>query len=258
MTQGRRVGKREAGLRFVIVLVLILALRYKPAVADASKPQRSLRLLHRRELPVPTWRGWLVLLGLLTLLSTIGCRTIQPFLAVNDPVPGGPLVIEGWLADYALQAAVNEFQRRTYDGLYTTGVPLEKGAPLSEYRTYAELGAAVIAALGVATNAVHAVPAPDVRRDRTYTSAVALREWFAGQGRGVKQLTVVSVGAHARRTRLLYEFAFGPEVRIGVICVPDREYEPDRWWASSAGVRDVVDETVAYLYARFVFDPPAD
>jgi hypothetical protein len=56
----------------------------------------------------------------------------------------------------------------------------------------------------------------------------------------------------------LYEKAFGAGTVIGVIAVPDREYEPQRWWASSSGVRDVVDEAVAYLYARFIFRAPKE
>jgi len=214
--------------------------------------------LCRRELLVPTRRGWLLLLLVAGCLGLVLLRTIHPFLAVSAPVTGGVLVAEGWLADYALQAAVEEFKRDDYEGFYVTGIPLEKGAPLSEYRTYAELGAAVVTKLGLATNEVHAVPAPDVRQDRTYASAVALKRWMNREGRTVPALTVVSVGAHARRTRLLYERAFGAGTEIGIIAVPDREYEPHRWWASSSGVRDVVDETVAYLYARFIFRAPKE
>jgi hypothetical protein len=223
-----------------------------------SRTRRNLGLVCRRELLVPTRRGWLLLLLATIILGILLLRSIQPFLAVSAPVSGGLLVAEGWLADYALQAAVDEYERGAYEGFHVTGVPLEKGAPLSEYRTYAELGAAVVIKLGLATNEVHAVPAPDVRQDRTYASAVALKRWLAEQGRGASVLTVVSVGAHARRTRLLYEKAFGAGTVIGIIAVPDREYEAQRWWASSSGVRDVVDETVAYLYARFVFRPPKD
>ncbi len=223
---------------------------------NQSGSRRNLGLLGRQELLVPTRRGWLLLVLVTGCLALVLIRSIQPFLAVSAPVTGGLLVAEGWLADYALQAAVDEYQRGAYEGFYVTGLPLEKGAPLSEYRTHAELGAAIVTKLGLAPNEVHAVPAPDVRQDRTYASAVALKQWLAQQGLAVPALTVVSVGAHARRTRLLYEQAFGAGTEIGIIAVPDRDYEPHRWWAASSGVRDVVDETVAYLYARFIFRAP--
>ncbi len=225
-------------------------------IAKQSKPSRSPGLLCRRELVVPTRRGWLVVLLATVVLGVVLLRSIQPFLAVTAPVGNGLLVAEGWLADYALQAAVDEFKRGDYDTFCVTGIPLEKGAPLSEYQTFAQLGAAVVVKLGLATNEVHAVPAPDVRQDRTFASAVALAEWLKAREIQPKSITVVSVGAHARRTRLLYQKAFGTDIQIGIIAVPDREYEADRWWASSSGVRDVVDEGVAYLYGRFFFRVP--
>jgi hypothetical protein len=151
---------------------------------------------------------------------------------------------------------VREFRGGKHSGFYVTGIPLERGEPLSEYGTYAELGAAVAIQLGLKAEEVFAVPAPDVRQDRTYASAVALREWLRDRSVQPEAITVVSVGAHARRTRLLYGKAFGADTRIGIIAVPDRNYDARRWWASSAGVRDVIDETVAYLYARLLFRPP--
>jgi hypothetical protein len=30
---------------------------------------------------------------------------------------------------------------------------------------------------------------------------------------------------------------------------PDPEYDPQRWWTSSAGFRSVTGELIAYLYA---------
>jgi len=215
-------------------------------------------LLRRRELLAPTWRGWIVLLLLMVLLAVGLIRSVQPFLALSKPTNGGTLVAEGWVPDYVLRAAIDEFQRHNYDGFYITGGPLERGAPLSKYKTYAELGAQTVVRLGLESSLVDAVPAPDVRRDRTYASAAALKKWLARQNRDVRKLTVISQGAHARRTRLVYQIAFGPGTEIGIIAVPDRAYEAGRWWASSNGVRAVINETVAYLYARLLFRAPKE
>lgn len=35
------------------------------------------------------------------------------------------------------------------------------------------------------------------------------------------------------------------------------EYDPRHWWRTSEGVRNVVGESIAYLYARFFFRPAA-
>ena len=65
---------------------------------------------------------------------------------------------------------------------------------------------------------------------------------------------MVSLGCHARRTWLLFERAFeGEDVEIGVISELNRDYDPERWWGSSAGVRAVVGESIAYFYARVLF-----
>ena len=61
------------------------------------------------------------------------------------------------------------------------------------------------------------------------------------------------MGPHARRSRLLYEEALGGEFKIGIIALADRRFDPEHWWRSSEGVRAVVDDTVAYLYARLYF-----
>ena len=222
--------------------------------AIGLKERKSLGgLFCRRQCLVPTWRGWLVLLVAVAAGTFILVRTVQPFLAVNAPVSGGLLVVEGWMPDFALQEAIAEFRRNPYTGFFVTGGPLSYGAPLSEYRTYAEMGAATIAKLGLGTNVVQPVPAPKVLRDRTFASALALKHWLREHGIASAKLNVISKGAHARRTRLLYEKAFGKGTEIGIVAVPDQAYDAKRWWASSEGFRDVIDELVAYVHARLIF-----
>ena len=110
----------------------------------------------RRQCLVPTLRGWLLLLLSFCALAIIGAREMGPFLMVNNPMPGGVLVVEGWLPDYAMEATVAEFNRNHYDKLFVTGIPLTQGAPLSEYKTYAELGAAAPKDMGRVMGAVKA------------------------------------------------------------------------------------------------------
>src|ERR1035437_8291384 len=124
------------------------------------KPARG--LLQRRECLLPTWRGGLVLLFAVAALVVFSIRGAYSFLAVNDPVDNGALVIEGWLPDYALQQAITEFGKGCHSRIFVTGGPLESVAPLSESGTFAELGAATLLLLGLNTNSVQAVPAPKV------------------------------------------------------------------------------------------------
>lgn len=214
--------------------------------------------LRRRQCTLPTFRGWLLLLAGASLIVLILAHEINPFLAVTDELPGGVLVVEGWAPDYALEATVAEFNRNHYDKLYVTGGPMDQGAPFSEFKTYAELGAAILLKLGLNTNAVQAVPAPWVRQDRTYASAVSLRTWWREHQSAPAKVNLITVGTHARRSRLLFEKALGSEVGVGVISIPGKDFDADHWWRSSAGFRIVTGETIAYLYARLLFHPPKE
>ena len=74
----------------------------------------------------------------------------------------------------------------------------------------------------------------------------------------VGSINVVTESVHARRTRLLFQEAFGGEVKVGIIAARNPDYDPEHWWSSSDGFREVSGETIAYLYARLFFRPPRE
>src|SRR6185503_9146040 len=102
------------------------------------------------------------------------------------------------------------------------------------------------------------VPTPLVRRDRTYASAIALKQWLDAHQVVLSNLTVVAPGPHARRTRLLFQKAFGDATQVGAFAAMDLDYDPKDWWMSSNGFRAEIDEAIAYVYARLLFDPAAE
>ena len=212
-------------------------------------------LTRRANVPLPTWRGWILILLFCCLVLMGGRRAVYPFLAVNSPEPGGLLVIEGWAPSYALEMAREELKAGHYQRICVTGGPLELGANLTSFGSYAEVGAASLIKLGLGTNEVQAVPAPWVRQDRTYTSAVALGAWIKEHPVSPLKMTLVTVGPHARRSRLMFAKALGKDFRVGVVAVPPSDYEPSKWWKSSAGFRNVTGEIIAYLYAKVWFRP---
>jgi len=71
----------------------------------------------------------------------------------------------------------------------------------------------------------------------------------------VMNFNVLTEDVHARRTRLLFQEAFGRETTIGIIAVPDPDYDAKHWWRYSEGVREVLGESIAYIYAKFFFWP---
>jgi hypothetical protein len=220
-----------------------------------AEKARAPALFRRRTIRVPTWRGCVVLFLVLLAVGTVFLKTIHPFLAMNQPLDGGVLAVEGWLGDNSLKVAADKIKEGVYQRIYVTGGPLEQGAPLSRYQTYAQLGRATLEKLGVGTNVMQAVPSIWVRQDRTYASAKALRRSFEEDGLHPQRLTILTDGAHARRSRLIFKKALGTEVTVGVISVPPISYDPARWWRSSAGFRTVTDEMIAYVYARLFFHP---
>ena len=155
-----------------------------------------------------------------TALALLGMLGIGPFLAVTDSVPGGVLVVEGWEPDYMLEKAIAEFKQGHYTKLFVTGLPLQQGAPLSEYKNYAYIGAATLVKLGLSTNDVQAVPTGATRRDRTYATALSLKHWLRDHDLAPTKVNLMTGGPHARRSRLMFEKALGKGVTVGVIAIP--------------------------------------
>lgn len=230
-------------------------------IDTTTKPRKFFPgFFQRRECVVPTWQGWLLIAFVVLGLIVFAAKEIHPFLAMNamshDLDADTALVVEGWLPDYALDEVVTEFRRSRYRKLYVTGGPMERGIHLSEFGTYADLGAEILIRKGLATSVVQAVPSTEAGKDRTYNSAVVLHAWLRRHGVSPSTFHVISLGAHARRTRLLFEKAMGEGAIVDITSVRNIHYDPTRWWLSSEGVRTVVDETFAYLYARLLFRPP--
>jgi hypothetical protein len=173
-------------------------------------------------------------------------------LAVNAPIKADILVVEGWLPDYAIKSAIAEFKKGEYRQLITTGLPLSKGYYLAEYKNYAELGAATCIALGFDKNKLVAVPAASVVKHRTAASAIAVRDWLAASGLKVDSINLYSFGPHARRSWIIFKAVLNPDIKVGIIAAEPEDYNPQEWWKSSAGFRNVTGEIIAYIYARFV------
>jgi uncharacterized SAM-binding protein YcdF (DUF218 family) len=214
-------------------------------------------LLTRRERWALSWRGRLILATAFLLLLAVCIKRVYPYLAITDPVNANILVVEGWIHEYAIRAAVKEFQSNHYQRVFTTGGPvLGTGRYINDFHTSASVGADLLKKNGLANGSVQMVPSRGMDRDRTYGSAIALRNWFRDHNMSVPGINIVTEDLHARRTRLLFQKAFGKDVQVGIIAVANVDYPGNRWWHYSEGLEDVVSEFAAYLYARLLFFPP--
>jgi len=224
----------------------------------STKPRRALGgFLVRKERWVLTWRARFCLALVLLAAAFLVVRFIYPFLAITDRVPGQYLVVEGWIPPETLTNAVAEFRWGDYQAIVTSGTVVRGhlNMPTDETVTYANWAASDLRKLGVPEDLIHAAPCFQDRRDRTFNSAVAVKEWLADHHLPVSSIDVMTVGPHARRSRLLYQEAFGDKVKVGVIAIPSPDYNTKRWWRYSEGVRDVLSEAIAYVYAKFFFWP---
>jgi uncharacterized SAM-binding protein YcdF (DUF218 family) len=216
--------------------------------------QKWFGLLRRKESWSLTWRGWLALLCLLSILGVLCVRNAHGFLAVDAPVSTRVLVLEGWVPRYAATGYVARVAG-DYDKIYTTGgVTLADRKSRDDSDTFASVAQTRLVRAGVPAAKIQYVPAWKVKRDRTYASALALREWCASNRVELTAFNLVTLGPHARRSRLLYQKAF-PDAKVGIIPLTNEEYDADHWWRYSEGVKETLSESMAYLYSRFLFSP---
>jgi uncharacterized SAM-binding protein YcdF (DUF218 family) len=160
-------------------------------------------------------------------------------------------VVEGWIHEYAIRSAAGEFRTHAYRRIFTTGGPVTgTGGYVNDFQTSASVGADLLKKAGVPEQSLQMVPSRVMDRDRTFSSAVALRDWIQEHEPFVRGINVVTEDTHARRTWLLFQRAFGRNVQVGIISVANVDYPANRWWHYSQGVKDVVSEFAAYLYAK--------
>ncbi len=209
------------------------------------------KLVVKKSVYVPTLWGWLLLLACMTGTLWLCVDRAYPFLAYQNPNGSDVLIIEGWVPDHILDQGVLPIKDGHFRLLITTGGPLEVGSELAQYKTYAEMTAARLVKMGFPQERIVALPSPVVDKDRTYASALEVRDWLA-KNPDVTKAELITQGPHARRSFILFKGVLPDTFELGVCAVRPHEYDPDRWWASSAGFKVVVTEGIAYVYARLL------
>ena len=216
-----------------------------------------LRLWRRREVWLPTIWGWLVLLVVAGAVVFVIGRNLHGFLAPTAPVGARTLVVEGWMGREQHHEAAAVFRSRGYQRLITTGGRIDRWPPgTGVAKTFAEQSANYLRSLGIEREAIVAVPSPEAQHDRTYLSALSVRDWARSAGVALEAIDVISDATHARRSRDLYRLAFGPDVQVGVLATRAYDYDASAWWRSSAGIKHVIEDTVGLVWIKCCFRPP--
>jgi hypothetical protein len=220
-------------------------------------------LFRRRQVWLPTLGGALLLIGLAGTVLVALALAANGLLAPQAPARGPDgrgartLVVEGWLGAYELAQVATAIRGGRYERVLTTGGPLDLVGEDAGATTYAARAAAWLRARGLGDVPVVAVPAPASARDRTYVTALMVRDWARQSGLALDAIDLYSVGVHARRSRWLYRLALGPGVEVGVLAAAPGSFDTERWWASSAGAKAVIGEVVGLAWTACCFWPPA-
>ncbi|MEH2336675.1 ElyC/SanA/YdcF family protein [Nostoc sp.] len=213
----------------------------------------KIKLIKRQEMWILTAQGWAIAIALIAYLIFFTITHVHSFLAVTSPMKSAEvLVVEGWLPDYAIEEALTEFKTGSYRLVITTGGTIEKGNYLSEYKNFAEMSAATFKKLGLESDKVVAVPTPMVIKDRSYASAAEFKRWLSNSNLQLQSINIFSLDVHTRRSWLLFKKLLTPNIKVGAIAAKTQDYDPNEWWGYSQGVRTIIDEAIAYIYARFL------
>jgi len=211
-------------------------------------------LFKQRLVTLPTLWGWLLIVLVLALSLSYTFKHLGHFLAKNQPTHGQYLIVEGWVNEKALLQAKTLFEHGQYELLITSGGPNTTQIK-PDYPSYADKAAAFLISQGFDTNKLSAAPAPASAQNRTYLSAVKVRQWFESQDMKPVSFDILSSGVHARRTHKLYQMAFSDTTEIGIIALEPDHHSLENWWHSSDGIKSVLAETIGLAYSYCCFEP---
>ncbi len=220
-----------------------------------DKPIKNYFLINRRERWGLSIYGWIVIIILIILPVYLGFRNLYSILSPVQREKTDILVLEGFISDYVLQDAIEEFKNNHYTLLITTGTPLEYGDLLSHYRNTARVAGMSLIKLGFDSTKLVIIGTDEIKNDRTYNSAIKLKKWIRSNRPDVKAINLMTMSVHGGRSRLLFQAALGDSIRVGIISVENFYYGPHSWWKSSKGFRETMNEAIGYFYVRYFFRP---
>lgn len=207
------------------------------------KPQWSLSL-----------KAWLILGLVLGISSYVFVTQINAFLLVSKPLKNAEvLLVEGWLIDPALKGAFEEYQKGNYQRMITTGSPIERGAFITHYTSFADVAADSLIKMGIDPQKIVPITASSVDIDRTAAAAIAVKEWLKTSKLSIQSINLYSYDIHTRRSRLIYQTILSPEVKVGAIAHYSPYYDHRYWWTSSYGLKSMINEIIGYFYTRFIW-----
>ena len=221
----------------------------RASVATFKFLKRPLRLRFFRRCTIlcPTWLGSFCIGVILFILVAAWFTYGESDLAVTDRSQADILVVEGWIGRKGIRAAVDEFERGGYRFIVASG-GLTSGRWEDQPVSYASMAAQEMMQLGIPKERIVVARSANTESHRTFESAVAVWRTLQEARINAMALNVFTLGPHARRSALVFSKVSSPGVKVGVIGWVPAEYKDEPWWQSSDRSRELLDETVGYLY----------
>lgn len=172
---------------------------------------------------------------------------VHRFLAVNSPIGRGILVIEAWIPSQALCEAAKLFQSGSYHYVVVVGSQMNSS---ENSPNYADLAAEHLEKLGLAKERIVRVALPYESTKRTFASARALDRLLHNSGAPSCCVDVYTIGAHARKSWIIFQSVLGKSYQVGVIVGPESSYNTQYWLLSGRGWWIVSRNLTGYLYSK--------
>lgn len=121
----------------------------------------------------------------------------------------------------------------------------------NNFSSCAELARTRLLTMGIDSSSVIAIPGKKALINRTLKSALAFRDWLKTANIDIKGINIVSMGTHTRRTWIIYSKILHRKSEVGIISLPDYDYNYSKLKRLSKNFR----ETLAIIYYWFVLIP---
>jgi hypothetical protein len=105
--------------------------------------------------------------------------------------------------------------------------------------------------MGINSSQIIATYGETVIVNRTLTSALAFRDWIKQTNKDITGINIISMGAHARRTWMIYNRILNEKYPIGIISLPDYIYTQSRIYRLFKNIR----ETLGIIYYWIILIP---
>jgi hypothetical protein len=171
----------------------------------------------------------------------------ESFLAVTNRTPAEILIVESWIGVEGVHAAKAEFDQGGYRFMVLTGCFTGKQWSARRW-SQVEIAQIELERMKVPPDKVIITPALNPESQRTFATAAIARKTLLARGIAPESVTVFTLGAHARRSRLIHAKVFGSDTNVGVISWMPDVYAKEPWWKSSERAEDLLKETAGYLF----------